>query len=111
MTASDLARRFHETYERLAPEYGYETRRESAVPWDEVPEPNRALMTAVCAGLLADANGVPEVLVTFAKWSDEYLDEGCRRDHHGYCQSHGLDEDCPVGPMREWLAAYLGESD
>lgn len=50
---------------------------------------------------------VPEVLVSFAKWADWYLEDGCRRDHHGYCQSHGLDEDCPVGPMREWLAAYL----
>lgn len=54
---------------------------------------------------------VPEVLVTFAKWADWYLDDGCRRDHHGYCQSHGLDKDCPVGPMREWLAAYLGRTD
>jgi hypothetical protein len=33
-----LARMFHEKYERLAPEFGYKTREESAVPWDEVPE-------------------------------------------------------------------------
>lgn len=44
-----LARFFHEAYERLAPIYGYETRRESAVPWEDVPEQNRLLMTAVCA--------------------------------------------------------------
>lgn len=44
-----LARFFHETYERLAPIYGYETRRASAVPWEDVPENNRLLMTAVCA--------------------------------------------------------------
>ena len=44
-----LARFFHEAYERLAPLYGYETRRESAVPWEDVPENNRLLMTAVCA--------------------------------------------------------------
>ena len=54
---------------------------------------------------------VPEVLLTFAKWADWYLEDGCRRDHHGYCQAHGLDKDCPVGPMREWLAAYLGGTD
>lgn len=48
----DLARRFHEAYERLAPSFGYETREESAVPWDDVPEQNRALMIAVCAELL-----------------------------------------------------------
>lgn len=47
-----LAQAFHETYERLAPSFGYETRRESAVPWEEVPEPNRRLMEAVCAELL-----------------------------------------------------------
>jgi hypothetical protein len=52
-TAEALAQRFHETYERLAPRFGYETRRESAVPWAEVPEQNRKLMTAVCAELLA----------------------------------------------------------
>ena len=50
--ASDLAKRFHETYERLAPSMGYETREESAVPWEEVPENNKRLMIAVCAELL-----------------------------------------------------------
>lgn len=37
MKASELARLFHETYERLAPEFGYKTRKESAVPWKDVP--------------------------------------------------------------------------
>lgn len=50
--AENLARRFHETYERLAPQFGYETRRESAKPWEEVPEQNRNLMIAVCAEIL-----------------------------------------------------------
>ena len=54
MTPDELARRFHETYERLAPDFGYETRRESAVPWDDVPANNKALMTAVCAELLTE---------------------------------------------------------
>lgn len=35
---------FHEAYERIAPEIGYETRSESSVPWPEVPETNRRLM-------------------------------------------------------------------
>ena len=52
MNAEQLARLFHETYERLAPEYDYETRRESAVAWDEVPENNRRLMIAVAGELL-----------------------------------------------------------
>lgn len=42
-----LAQEFHEAYERLAPEYGYKTRPETAVPWEDVPEDNKALMTAV----------------------------------------------------------------
>jgi hypothetical protein len=52
MTAEELARFFHETYERLAPQYQYETREESAVPWDEVPEDNKALMIATAAEVL-----------------------------------------------------------
>lgn len=53
MTPEELAQVFHETYERLAPEYGYETRKESAKPWSEVPEQNKQLMIAVCAEILA----------------------------------------------------------
>lgn len=48
-----LARRFHETYERLAPEFGYQTRPESAVPWESVPDANKALMVAVAKELLS----------------------------------------------------------
>jgi hypothetical protein len=52
MTSEQLAARFHEAYERLAPSHGYETRKQSAVPWDSVPEQNKRLMIAVCAELL-----------------------------------------------------------
>ena len=48
-----VARLFHETYERLAPEFGYRTREASAKPWDEVPEQNRALMVATVREVLA----------------------------------------------------------
>jgi len=47
-----IAREFHQTYERLAPSYSYETREESAVPWEDVPAANKALMIAVCRELL-----------------------------------------------------------
>ena len=50
-TDEEIAQRFHEAYERLAPDFGYETRPESAVRWDEVPETNRELMIAVVAEL------------------------------------------------------------
>lgn len=42
-----LAKKFHETYERLAPEYGYRTRKSSAVAWEDVPANNKELMIAV----------------------------------------------------------------
>lgn len=48
-----LAQMFHEAYERLAPSFGYETRKASAKPWAEVPANNRALMTTVAAEILA----------------------------------------------------------
>jgi len=53
--ASDeqIAQRFHAAYERLAPTFGYETRRESAVPWSDVPSSNRRLMTAVAGEVRA----------------------------------------------------------
>jgi len=46
-----IAAEFHRVYEEWAPAHGYETRRESAVPWEEVPEANRRLMTATVASL------------------------------------------------------------
>src|SRR5579885_673389 len=52
MTPEDIARLFHETYERLAPQFGYETRKESAVAWSDVPAANRKLMIAV-AGVVS----------------------------------------------------------
>ena len=53
MTAEDIAREFHETYERLAPEHNYETRPASSVPWSAVPEQNKGLMIAVVSNLLS----------------------------------------------------------
>lgn len=53
-TAEGLARRFHEAYEALAPQFGYRTREASAVPWADVPQQNRNLMIATAARVLAD---------------------------------------------------------
>lgn len=53
----DIARMFHEAYERLAPSFGYETRKASAVPWEDVPEPNRSLMVAVAGEVRAALEG------------------------------------------------------
>ena len=46
-----LARRFHELYEDIAPSFSYETRPETRVPWEELPQANRFLMIAVCAAI------------------------------------------------------------
>lgn len=51
-SAEKLAKEFHETYERLAPEFGYETRKETRVKWEDLPENNKRLMVAVCGELL-----------------------------------------------------------
>ncbi len=47
MQAENLARFFHTTYEELAPQFNYSTRKASAVPWQDVPENNKQLMIAV----------------------------------------------------------------
>lgn len=50
--AEQIAREFHDAYERLAPQVGYQTREASAVPWEEVPSGNRRLMIATATDLL-----------------------------------------------------------
>jgi hypothetical protein len=53
MTPEQLAQLFHETYERLAPDFSYQTRKASAVPWESVPDNNKRLMIAVAGEILA----------------------------------------------------------
>lgn len=50
--AEFVAQQFHDTYELLAPDFGYETRGESRKPWTEVPLQNRMLMIEVASTLL-----------------------------------------------------------
>lgn len=51
-----VARCFHAHYERLAPDFGYATRPDSAKPWADVPERNRRLMVATVGHVLRDLN-------------------------------------------------------
>jgi hypothetical protein len=51
MTDLELAILFHETYERLAPSFGYETRTDTRV--FDLESKNGKLMVAVCGELLA----------------------------------------------------------
>lgn len=85
-----LAQWFYETYERLAPSFGYETRKDSAKPWEEVPDKNKKLMTAVCREILidlskakhaptepakpAEAEGISDV-DAFSRWNDCATDD------------------------------------
>jgi len=66
VTPEQLAQLFHETYERLAPEHGYETRKASAVPWADVPDNNKALMIAV-----AEQVGAAHEAIVRAKVAEE----------------------------------------
>lgn len=68
--AEKLAKRFHETYERLAPEYSYKTREASAVPWKDVPDNNKRLMIAVAGELLASAALPPQPQPSPAEGAD-----------------------------------------
>ena len=46
MTDLELAKAFHDTYEKLAPQYGYETRDDTKE--FDANSPNGQLMIAVC---------------------------------------------------------------
>ncbi len=51
----------HDTYERLAPDYGYETRPESRIKWDDLPQAHRNLMVvAYTAGVDAYLEALQE---------------------------------------------------
>lgn len=47
-----IAAAFHRAYEDVAPANGYETREESRVPFDQLPEANRETMLATVRRLL-----------------------------------------------------------
>ena len=97
MKAEQLARLFHETYERLAPDFGYETRKASAKPWEDVPKNNKDLMVAVAAYVLTAIESKRETDAENEKYNlpcpynaevmciqmpcepedDNYCDDGC----------------------------------
>lgn len=60
MAPYELARFMHDTYERLAPEFGYVTRPESAVPWRNVPIANKRLMINVASEVIEYLEGKNE---------------------------------------------------
>lgn len=67
-----LARTFHESYERLAPDFGYKTREDSAVPWEDVPPENRALMIATAAAVLERFSPEAEAPTYKVEWGVKF---------------------------------------
>lgn len=49
-----IARRFHEVYEELAPQHGWDTQERSKVPWETVPHENQGLMRSVVRTLIEE---------------------------------------------------------
>lgn len=75
-----VARAFHEAYEALAPAFGYETRKESAVPWDEVPEKNRVLMCSVVQALISEGVIITPAAVDRLRAATALLTEEARKE-------------------------------
>jgi hypothetical protein len=85
--AEKVAQAFHEAYERLAPGFGYKTREASAVPWEDVPANNKALMVAVVAALCDAGLLLPQDAETEHAQFDNgrfymYANPGSRRVTH-----------------------------
>jgi hypothetical protein len=53
-SSESIAREFHITYERYAPQHGWDTQKRSRVMWDDLPDENKSLMIAVVKKLLID---------------------------------------------------------
>jgi len=50
--AEELARTFHEEYEKLASRFNYETRKETKGDWENLPNNNKQLMIAVAEAVM-----------------------------------------------------------
>jgi hypothetical protein len=50
--AEEIAKEFHTSYEKLASNHGYSTRKSNAVPWDKVLPSNKSLIIATVQDLL-----------------------------------------------------------
>ena len=71
MSEHELARKFHETYERLAPKFGYVTRKETR-EFDPT-SPNGRLMIAVCGELLNEHDALKRELEGARKLAHDYI--------------------------------------
>lgn len=112
-----IARLFHDTYERLAPDFGYRTREASAKPWEEVPEQNRALMCATVTEVMdvlraahSEAGSEEAERVTLAE-ALRWLRNEDPSALKGYWPAlHALEDHFGVAPAPALRAAARGRS-
>lgn len=71
--SEQLARRFHDAYERLAPSFGYETRQETRA--FDPTTPNGRLMIATCGELSSESRTVAGR--TVAEWREFAKRDDC----------------------------------
>jgi len=70
--AEELAETFHRVYEKLAPKFGYKTRKRTRKHWDDLPENNKELMIAVAQVVLNKYSEIPEITEKdLQAWADE----------------------------------------
>ena len=78
-----LAKKFHDTYERLSVEYGWKTQEQCQVEFADLPEENRELMIAVvsevCADLLTDSKRLDKLLSYLRKTLDKFESDPIER--------------------------------
>jgi hypothetical protein len=99
--AERLARAFHETYERLAPDYDYKTREASAVAWEDVPKENRELMIATTTAIMADMRDLIRGYV--GEWVTPYVAAlGEVHEYHCGCDQPGNPSLCVATPVSEF---------
>jgi hypothetical protein len=99
MTPLELATLFHETYERLAPKFGYTTRPETR-KFDETT-PNGRLMVAVCGEILQTSH--PQIaFVDGDDWEGLYLNGKLVKEGHNIRTDDLL---CYLGFDAEYLYA------
>ena len=108
--AVKLATRFHETYERLAPSFGYETRQDTKVFDPE--SKNGKLMVAVCQEIGSSlAISAIEENERLTKEVEE-LREACVHAHDILLWLHVCDKDKDaIGDLRAELKAVLARPD
>lgn len=71
--SEQLARKFHDAYERLAPNFGYETRQETRA--FDPTTPNGRLMIATCAELSSEGRAIAGR--TIAEWREFAKRDDC----------------------------------